>query len=1315
MAAPCLETGAKAFAAGSVVVLVKQVGEAKGRVRYEVKVKRADDCSVVDLVPETISLTSKEVAKLLKKAGFTPDEIEKYVEWARRLISGPSRDEITSLFREVVKAAKEALSGRLDSPYLDLLIPKRDKETLTNCRPADCWQSANAAAVVPAKIDERFGILDFDSKETLEKAESLGFDPKRHMHILTGPAADAVLTPEGKWRTPDGQVLDSVPRKLHVPVFIPEGCRKNVSAPGFELKCSGEINIAGKHPSGANYELIDGELLEVSYTRLREFAEALGGYGYGRVAFPECNIPKRVDVDKLTELFSRIYSVAQAAGYSRHDALYDLGILCRFACVPKEDAEEVAKRVYNTAGGESQTLSQRLSHIERAYRATTEGGPKLRPPDKIYETWRKIDEAAAEEIFKLLDIDVDGELDRECLGNRSTSADEYVDEDFKLKRVQYCKKYVVAEIVNGQLVIAIENVSAGLKKDGGDVDFIENYDRDYIYKGPRPKRVYDVARKVWYYEIGGFYGTSIEQLFSKLSQPGAGLRLHINTRHKDEILTMLRTVTKTEEIALTVGLLPRKNGAVLVDVYGILDVGPSLEEAVADLDKALRSVIEAYPDANHDAALATVGYVLGLNTAPVWWYSKPNAEVPLPIIHGATGLGKSVLLTNVVEPAIVGLGIEIRAEEISRKLVDESLIDIFINPEIHKTNEYTTPEQLRNDLDINTLVLILDEQKPGDPRSPKASAKIFGKFWLQVATAKWGRRLSQHAARYGGGFGYKFHRMRAFAIVTNYSLDEWKRAGLADAVSAEGAIDRRIFEIPWEDAKLDGSKLGFIYTPRYSVLKVLEVTINRHFDELITQSKFADFVIALWRKVVEDFEPKVGRLEGIRRMIEALERLAQYNLEKNRFRDPDTAAKEELRRNVLTYLRETAKVVDLSPAKLVTKVVEYAIELGLVFRKPKWADEIDKVREDFCKALAKAVDIPDYDCGVFITTIIESYKTPAEAPLFNLIIDKELREALWRIFVDYAAKGLAPSVLAGSVLWPKNTKMLGRILRTSLKRSDGDVEYYYKLTWQDFFEVFVGRLVAGDQQTPEEYNAYPSAGISGGYVVSSPTPFTNLENHAANIETAAPANIDTSQEQSGLTTSPLPAGGRLVVSESTAAIPPPARDSAVVSPQKPLTQLEGRKEEVEAVSLVGKEQGELTTEPHALTTAVVNPPSALTESRGHVVNIEPASAAGMSISQEQRGLTTQPPLTPAQRYNIDEKVEISPPAETVESRKLDSAEACLANSICMNRLILCLWKRLRVPKAEKKAAINAEIERRGDLFAYCLRDALEYARRESGP
>jgi hypothetical protein len=972
--------------------------------------------------------------------------------------------------------------------------------------------------------------------------------------------------------------------------------------------------------------------------------------------------------------------------------------LCRLACVPKEDAEEVAKRVYNTAGGESQTLSQRLSHIERAYRSSKDGGPKLRPPHRIYERWRQIDEAATEEIFKLLDIDTDRVIAKECISESSEG--------------NICTKYIVAEVRRGQFRVVIESLKPVKKRgEGGEAEEGFAVDRTTVYRGPRPRKVFDVVRSIWFYEVNGFYGTTIEQLIEKLKRPSAHVDFYVKTAYLDEIITMMRKAAKVQETALTVGLLPAKRGAVLVDDYGVLDVGPSLEEAVADLDKALRLVIETYPEANRDVAMASVGYVLGLNAAPVWWFHKPHAEVPLPIIYGASGLGKSGLMHRVVEPAVVGADKKKRLLQLRERIADELLHD-YLNLEVLKDTIYNTPEQFRNDLDANTLVLILDEQKPGNPRTPWAPAKIFGKFWLQVSTAEWGRRISQHAARYGGGFGYKFFRLRAFAIVTNYSPDEWKRAGLADAVSAEDAIDRRMFEIPWEDVKFDASKLKSIYTPRYSILKVFEVAINKHFDELMSQEKFPEFVAALWRKIAEDFEPKLGRLEGIRAMIEALERLIQYNKERNRLRDPVAAAWEELRRNALTYLREVAKVLDLSPAKLVAKVVEYAAELGLVFRKPRWADEVDKTREDFCKAMAKAVDVPDYDCGEFVSTEVEKYENPASAPLFNQIINRELREALWKIFVDYAAKGYTPSVLAGNVLWPKNTKMLGRIPRTSLRRSDGTVQHYYKLTWQDFFEVFVGRLVAGDQQTTEEYTTYPSAGISGGEVVSPPTPLTNLENQATNIETAAPANVDTSQAQGGLTTSPPSAAGRPVVSEGAVTN---LQSAEVVSPQKSLTQIEGWKEEVEVVLLIGKEQSELTTGPHASTTEVVNPPSSLAESKGYVTNVEQTTAFDVNMSQEQRELTTLTPLTTAQTYNIDKRVEVSPPAETAESRGSDSAEACLANPICANRLKLCLWKHLKVPKEEKKAALYAEIEQRGPFFERCLKDALEYARRESEP
>jgi ribosomal protein S24E len=59
---PCREEGAEVFEANSAVVLVRQVKDARGKAKYEVKVKRADDCAVVDLIPEITSPTARDVA-----------------------------------------------------------------------------------------------------------------------------------------------------------------------------------------------------------------------------------------------------------------------------------------------------------------------------------------------------------------------------------------------------------------------------------------------------------------------------------------------------------------------------------------------------------------------------------------------------------------------------------------------------------------------------------------------------------------------------------------------------------------------------------------------------------------------------------------------------------------------------------------------------------------------------------------------------------------------------------------------------------------------------------------------------------------------------------------------------------------------------------------------------------------------------------------------------------------------------------------------------------------------------------------------------
>jgi hypothetical protein len=178
------------------------------------------------------------------------------------------------------------------------------------------------------------------------------------------------------------------------------------------------------------------------------------------------------------------------------------------------------------------------------------------------------------------------------------------------------------------------------------------------------------------------------------------------------------------------------------------------------------------------------------------------------------------------------------------------------------------------------------------------------------------------------------------------------------------------------------------------------------------------------------------------------------------------------------------------------------------------------------------------------------------------------------------------------------------------------------LTWFDFFDVFVGKLIEVEHNEDEERL------VSNVHnVPNTPTRLTHFEEQVTNNETTVQTNIGTSQAQSELDTLCTLDTNLSSISEKT--------NSSDLAPKR----------ELDSVSVQ-----------HAQPTVLY--------------------------------------------YSF------SPP---------DSAESCLANPICANRLKLCLWKRLKVPKEEKKAALYAEIERRGPLFERCLKDALEYAKRESEP
>jgi hypothetical protein len=136
----------------------------------------------------------------------------------------------------------------------------------------------------------------------------------------------------------------------------------------------------------------------------------------------------------------------------------------------------------------------------------------------------------------------------------------------------------------------------------------------------------------------------------------------------------------------------------------------------------------------------------------------------------------------------------------------------------------------------------------------------------------------------------------------------------------------------------------------------------------------------------------------------------------------------------------------------------------------------------------------------------------AVAPLFNQVFDRELREALWKIFVSYAAKGYTPSVVAKSVLWPYNTRYMGKTPRTCWGSN-----CYYKLTWGDFFGVFVGKLIEVEHIEHEESSVPSVHNVS-----STPMRLANLEEQTTNIEATPLTGVDTSQEQSEPSTPSTP-------------------------------------------------------------------------------------------------------------------------------------------------------------------------------------------------
>ncbi|MGC8974500.1 MAG: hypothetical protein ACP5KY_09945, partial [Thermoproteus sp.] len=82
---------------------------------------------------------------------------------------------------------------------------------------------------------------------------------------------------------------------------------------------------------------------------------------------------------------------------NRHNTIYALASLGRWLGICRRDIEEVVRRVYGSAGQESQSLSQRLSHVRRAYE-----GSKPYGRGTAAAFLKELDKEAARELLSVL-------------------------------------------------------------------------------------------------------------------------------------------------------------------------------------------------------------------------------------------------------------------------------------------------------------------------------------------------------------------------------------------------------------------------------------------------------------------------------------------------------------------------------------------------------------------------------------------------------------------------------------------------------------------------------------------------------------------------------------------------------------------------------------------------------------------------------------------------------------------------------------------------------------------------------------------------
>jgi hypothetical protein len=209
-----------------------------------------------------------------------------------------------------------------------------------------------------------------------------------------------------------------------------------------------------------------------------------------------------------------------------------------------------------------------------------------------------------------------------------------------------------------------------------------------------------------------------------------------------------------------------------VDPRGFLD---EADYGVEQLIKAINWVREFYDEPNDEHAAFLILSSIGKIITPIIRYHDGTFIDQLVWIYGKGGVGKSTTVDYVVRPLLgVPLGMGERAN-----------LEYYI---VLAISHFSSPNQIRNLLDLNYLPLIIDEQQGLRIRELLAPI-ITGTIGIGLTGV--------HASKYGQGIGAQFTARRGWILIANISPSDFIREVLNLNATDEAAARRRIIGDEW--------------------------------------------------------------------------------------------------------------------------------------------------------------------------------------------------------------------------------------------------------------------------------------------------------------------------------------------------------------------------------------------------------------------------------------------------------------------------------------------------------------------------------------